>query len=89
MKKNCWEFANCECQPGGSKTSERGVCPAATATDHDGVNGGENAGRCCWKIPATLCRGEVQGTFSTKLMDCAACDFFKLVKEEEGSQFAA
>ncbi len=84
MKKNCWEVKNCERQSGGSKIDEFGTCPAALARIHHGKNGGKNAGRYCWKIAGTLCKGEVQGTWAKKMMNCAGCDFFKQVKQEEG-----
>ena len=54
MKKNCWEFTKCERQPGGLLEDEKGVCPAAVDTKHDGKNDGENGGRYCWKVAGTL-----------------------------------
>ena len=88
MKKNCWEAKNCGRQPGGPKAGELGVCPAATNTSFNGKNAGKNAGRYCWKVAGTLCGGKVQGTSAQKAMNCAACDFFKQVRQEEGTAFA-
>lgn len=89
MKKNCWQSKQCERQPGGVKVIESGVCPASTAAKHNGKNGGKNAGRYCWKVAGTLCKGEVQGSYAAKLMDCVRCEFYNQVKEEEGQNFLA
>jgi hypothetical protein len=86
-KKNCWEFKNCGRQPGGAKVSELGVCPAATDTSNDGKNNGKNAGRCCWRIAGTFCDGKIQGSWASKIINCANCDFFKQVQQEEGENF--
>jgi len=83
-KLNCWEFEKCGREPGGTKSTELGVCPATTETRLDGINGGRNGGRACWAIVGTLCRGEVQGTLAHKLADCMECEFYKCVHEEEG-----
>jgi len=87
LKKNCWEFKKCGREPGGEKVRELGVCPAATEQRMDGVHGGKNAGRCCWVVAGTLCGGQVQGTFAKKFQNCQECEFYKLVKEEEGARF--
>ncbi len=83
-RQNCWEFKKCGRELEGAKVAELGICPAATDTSADGLNGGKNAGRICWAVAGTLCGGEVQGTFAQKRMSCLNCDLFKLVKEEEG-----
>ena len=85
MKQNCWEFKNCGRTPGGAKAGELGVCPAATLTEFEGVNGGKCAGRFCWKVSGTYCKGEVQGSFASKYANCVLCDFFTAVKNEEGA----
>ncbi|AQS59040.1 methyl-accepting chemotaxis protein [Desulforamulus ferrireducens] len=41
-------------------------CPAYTT--QQGTN--------CWKVPQTLCRGEVQGTVAQKIPFCRECKFF-------------
>lgn len=84
MKKNCWEFKRCGRQSGGLKSAELGVCPASIEEGLDGVHDGTNGGRSCWVIAGTLCGGEVQGTYAKKGHNCRACDFYKLVVEEEG-----
>ncbi len=86
-KLNCWEFKKCGRQPGGEHIQDLGVCPAPTEERLDGVHGGTNAGRSCWVIAGTLCKGEVQGTFAHKYKNCENCDFYKKVKEEEFTKF--
>ncbi len=86
-KQNCWEFKRCGREPGGSNIREFGVCPAATEARLDTVHGGKNAGRSCWVLAGTLCKGEVQGTFAQKYKNCEICDFYKKVKEEEFPKF--
>ena len=88
MKKlNCWEYKKCGREPGGVKVHELGVCPATTEDKVDGTHGGKNAGRACWAVAGSMCGGKVQGTFAQKYGNCVICDFFKAVKEEEGSLF--
>ena len=89
MKKNCWEMKNCGRQSGGSKTVELGLCPAAESNQYDDRNNGKFAGRYCWKVAGTLCGGQVQGSFASKMMNCVKCEFFHQVKQEEGYKFQA
>ena len=84
-RQNCWEFKQCGRGPGGAKVGELGLCPAATEEDADGINGGTNAGGVCWAVAGTLCGGQVQGTFADKRLSCLSCEFFLLVKSEEGT----
>ena len=87
MKKNCWEYKKCGREAGGNKADELGVCESSTDTHYDGRYGGKNAGRKCWHVHGTLCGGNKQGSFYTKALNCLKCDFFLLVKEEEGDDF--
>lgn len=88
MKKlNCWEFKECGREPDGKNSATLGECPAAQEKRLDGVFGGTNAGRACWIVAGTMCKGEVQGTFAQKLADCATCDFYQMVQSEEGKDF--
>ncbi len=89
MAMNCWDFKNCGRHPGGAKVAEFGVCPAAVDKSHNGKNNGQNGGRFCWPLAGTLCGGKVQGSFASKMTNCSACEFFKQVKKEEGSDFKA
>lgn len=83
IKRNCWDVRQCSRIPGGDKVGECGVCPAFTAENVNGVNGGENGGRFCWTITGTLCDGEKQPVFALKIQKCLLCDFFNQVAEEE------
>ncbi|MBI5204670.1 MAG: hypothetical protein HZA11_07120 [Nitrospirae bacterium] len=87
MKKNCWEVKKCGREPGGVNVKELGVCPAATEDRLDGVHEGKNAGRACWVVAGTFCKGEVQGFFARKYKDCEKCDFYQMVRKEEGAKF--
>jgi len=87
QKLNCWEIKKCGREPGGSKSKELGVCPAASDTESDGINHGKNGGRICWAIAGTFCGGKIQGDFAQKQVSCMACEVFKKVKAEEGSEF--
>lgn len=84
MSLNCWDFKKCGRQPGGSRVSDLGVCPASTDAKADGLNGGRNGGRICWALTGTLCGGKVQGTFAQKLTNCMECEFYRLVQTEQG-----
>jgi hypothetical protein len=69
---------------GGGNEAQLGVCPAATETALQGVNGGKNGGRACWALAGTLCGGKVQGSFAKKMTNCLKCDFYQQVAAEEG-----
>lgn len=86
-QRNCWEVKKCCRTDGGEKVVEMGECPAANDESYNGVNGGKNGGRVCWAITGTLCGGKVQGTFAQKRVSCMTCDFFIMVKEQEGREF--
>lgn len=87
MKQNCWEFKKCGREPGGAKIKELGICPASVIQDLNSIHEGKNSGRTCWIVTGTYCKGEVQGSFAKKFKNCQDCDFYKLVKSEEGSKF--
>ncbi len=85
MKKyNCWELKKCGREPGGEKSKENGICPAASDSSCNGINSGKNAGRICWARAGTFCGGTVQGDFAQKQVSCMTCEVFKQVKNEEG-----
>jgi hypothetical protein len=79
-KMNCWEFKKC---------GKMGTCPASTLSSADGYLGGRNAGRSCVYVTGTLCSGTIQGTFKEKEKNCLACDFFLVLKKEEGTAMNA
>ncbi len=89
MKKNCWEEKKCGRELGGEKIKEMGVCPVAVARKANGLNSGKLGGRSCWAIAGTFCKEKVQGSFATKLKECTVCDFYQLVKKEEGADYAS
>ena len=82
-KLNCWEFKKCGKEPGGAKSEECGVCPAATEAKLDNVNYGKNGGRACWGVTGTLCHKNKQLSFVHHVTECTKCDFYHLVNEEE------
>lgn len=86
-KLNCWQYKKCGREVGGLNVRELGTCPTASTRELDGTHGGENAGRACWIVAGTLCGGKVQGTFAAKYSNCETCDFYQLVKKEEGLQY--
>ena len=86
-KLNCWEYKKCGRQPQGPHVKDMGLCPASMETALDDVHEGTNAGRACWVISGTLCKGVVQGTFANKYKNCEICDFYQLVRKEEGPNF--
>jgi hypothetical protein len=86
-KTNCWEFKRCDREPNGSKVDELGVCPASTEKTLDGIHGGKNAGRSCWVVAGSICKGEIQGTFAKKYKNCILCDFHVKVAQEEAKNF--
>lgn len=83
-KINCWEFMRCGREPGGSNAGERGICPAADNPVFHGYNQGVNAGRICWLVAGTFCKGQVQGSFAEKRNSCRNCEFYKLSNREQG-----
>ena len=76
-KLNCWEFLKC--------TKED--CPAKSEKRLNSVHGGINAGRTCWVVAGTRCKGEIQGEFAQKQENCNNCEFYKAVRSEEGMVF--
>jgi hypothetical protein len=86
-RRNCWEVKKCGREPGGKNSKELGVCPATLPNEYDGVNRGTHAGRFCWAVAGTLCKGEMQGTYAKKLMSCLNCGFLNQVNEDEGRNF--
>jgi rubrerythrin len=86
-KLNCWEFKMCGRQPGGIHERDFGSCPVTVEKSLDGVHNGIAAGRACWVVAGTLCKGKVQGTFAQKIMQCEACDFYLKINHEERSSF--
>ena len=82
-QENCWENRHCGREPGGARAHLLGVCPAATETRLDEINGGDNGGRSCWAVEGTSCHE----TLGNKFTDCLHCEFLIQVQDEEGSNF--
>ncbi len=62
-------------------------CPVMSETRLDGIHDGLNAGRACWVVAGTRCRGEISGTFAAKIDDCKECQVYHTVAAEEGMMF--
>jgi hypothetical protein len=86
--QNCWEFKKCGREPGGAKVADLGVCAASTESRVNGMNQGTKGGRVCWAVTGTLCGGKVQGSFAMKLANCMECEFYKLVAQEEATNYS-
>ncbi len=87
MKKNCWKVKKCGRETDGSMVNKFKICRAATAIKFNNVNGGKNAGRACWMVAGTLCGDKIEGSYAKKGENCILCNFYKLVKKEEGYNF--
>jgi len=83
-KMNCWDAKKCGREIGGPPVKEMGVCPAASETRVNGINGGKNGGRACRVLAGTFCGGKVQGSFSSKMNSCMTCDVYKIIRDDEG-----
>ena len=86
-RKNCWEHKECGFGPRGDKIEDNGICPAAQSGKLDGLHNGQKRGRTCWVISGTLYGGKPQGEFVKKYSTCTKCEFYQMVREEEGPNF--
>ncbi|MBN1539165.1 MAG: hypothetical protein JW939_03400 [Candidatus Thermoplasmatota archaeon] len=90
MKQNCWEFNRCGRTALPDPDKDKEVCLAATSLEYDSRNSGKNGGRCCWRVPSTMCTsngGTPVPNWADKIKDCINCVFLKKVMEEEGPDF--
>lgn len=88
MKKlNCWEFNKCGRAFDGTRSGVRKACPASVEAILDGVHGGSRAGRACWTVAGTMCKGKPMGIYAEKINSCTSCSFYKMVKKDEGASF--
>lgn len=83
---NCWEYMLCGREPGGFAVRKFGACPAATDARFDGVHRGKNAGRTCWTVAGSVRKEEIHCQFAAKAKNCGACDFYEIVRKEEGDK---
>ena len=83
---NCWDFLDCGKGPDGQLVADRvsDVCPCAVEGEFDGLNGGQFAGRYCWKVLGTPCHDSTQETLADKLTTCIRCAFYKHIRQEAG-----
>jgi signal transduction histidine kinase len=79
---NCWEYVQCNFGPGSQHP-----CPVVKNKTSNGVNRGKNAGRICWTVPNTPCFIDPTHKYTVKREYCLSCDFFSLVRDEEGDNF--
>jgi hypothetical protein len=87
QKLNCWQYNNCGREAGGLLADVLGVCPVSLSMKHDGANGGQAAGRVCWRVSRASQRREISATGLGK--PCHQCTFFIRVRyEEEGESYA-
>lgn len=77
MKKNCWEILKCIKED----------CPVRSEKRLNGIHEGVNAGRACWVVAGTRCKGEISGTFAQKMADCRECQVYVTVIDEEKMMF--
>ena len=81
---NCWEYMLCGREPGGTRVKEFGVCPAASDERFNGIHRGLNAGRACWVATGSYRKESSGCIFAEATNNCRSCDFYKIVKGEEG-----
>ncbi|MGA1848415.1 MAG: two-CW domain-containing protein [Thermoplasmatota archaeon] len=89
MKRNCWEYRKCGRQPGGDRVNDDGECPVSSCEVFDGRNSGKMGGRYCWRVANTKCSSQetkAVPNWASKMKDCLSCDFFDLVRKEEGEE---
>jgi hypothetical protein len=72
----------CGLGPGGERAASEGVCPAAEATEADGLNQGTNGGRLCWACAGSFRGVPARGRFAKELPSCLSCEFFQRVRVE-------
>ncbi|MHA2009465.1 MAG: two-CW domain-containing protein [Promethearchaeota archaeon] len=87
MKKNCWEVMKCGREDVDHSIDGLGLCPTVEEVKLDGIHDGKNGGRSCWMVAGTYCGGLIQGTYAQKHKSCILCDFYKLVRKDEGLDF--
>ena len=79
---NCWEYMNCGFGPNHATKEESSSCPTSQIEHFNGCNGGLNAGRACWMIAETRCKGKIQGSYLDKIKECTECDFYNFIAAE-------
>lgn len=83
---DCWEYMLCGRGPGGSNVEKLGVCSVVRDSRFNGVHRGNNAGRACWVVAGSLNKDNIECPYAQKSKNCSACDFYQIVRKEEGDQ---
>jgi hypothetical protein len=89
-KLNCWELKKCKRIDKDElrDDDDLGVCRVYTEKFLDGLNDGKNGGRICWIIDSALCDEKLTtGFIINRNFNCQNCEFYKLVREEQGEKF--
>ena len=86
-KLNCFEFQQCGRESSDGFFGDEDTCPTSTKQCTNGVNDGVNGGRACWAIAGSFCGGEAACTFARQVKSCLDCDFYQMVRAEEGDKF--
>jgi hypothetical protein len=75
-----------KCGKGPSKNgnSKSNICPVASETSANGLNGGINGGRICWVIAEDGCKDKVKCSDLYRGDLCYQCEFRYNVRNEEG-----
>lgn len=83
---NCWEFKKCGKNIDPEKVNPADSCPALSDVSSSGINGGSCGGRICWAVKGSFSDNKALDA-DDELESCINCEFFNLVKEEEGDSF--
>jgi hypothetical protein len=83
-KYNCWDFMKSGKGPSGNRSEKYDVCPIASESAANGLNGGENGGRICWIIAENGCKCNVKCSVRNIGHSCFQCEFRYKVMAEEG-----
>lgn len=78
-KINCWEYKKC---------GKEDTCPAGLFMEADKFLGGMNGGRACAYVSGTFCSGNIQGTHVEKAKNCGKCDFYQLLRKDNGLEMS-
>jgi len=81
QRLQCWEIRGCGQAEGTSGGGKR--CPVPRTMALDGVNGGDNGGRCCWAVDGALCIGK-RPQDAGPADPCLRCSVLATVRREEG-----
>ncbi len=72
---NCWEIMHCDCELGGGRNHENGICPAYT----------EQMGHSCWIVAGTLCTTDLREELLPPGASCMTCKVFRRYNRNTGT----